>query len=212
MVKRSSSKRAYKKRGTVRKSRVIRRRKTTQSKRKTQRGGMPKIGEFGEFRDNLKGFAGKGPDLVSGAFGTMKDQFKSRFSSSGKDETALLEQNGPSVDLSVQPSSPAPPQQTDEERKTALKNERKIARVAWTEAQNNSSNAAKAAKAAADALAKKSIPSGEDSSLVHQAYQALVQKKKDTAEAAAMASEASRTAGETAALAEKAALEGGVID
>ena len=40
MVKRSSSKRAYKKRRTVRKSRVIRRRKTTQSKqRKTQRGG-----------------------------------------------------------------------------------------------------------------------------------------------------------------------------
>lgn len=49
MVKRSSSKRAYKKRGTVRKSRVIRRCKTTQSKRKAQRGGMilNKLGEWG---------------------------------------------------------------------------------------------------------------------------------------------------------------------
>jgi len=44
MVKRSSSKRAYKKRRTVRKSRVIRRRKTTHKRKhnhKTQRGGFP---------------------------------------------------------------------------------------------------------------------------------------------------------------------------
>lgn len=59
MVKRSSSKRAYKKRRTVRKSRVIRRRKTARSK--TLRGGMP---NFADLRGNVIGLAGKVGDRV----------------------------------------------------------------------------------------------------------------------------------------------------
>ena len=205
MVKRSSSKRAYKKRGTVRKSRVIRRRKTTQSKRKTQRGAGLK-----EMRENVNGLFVTGVDYASDKFSGARDRLG--FGSSGREESALLNQNGHSVDSSVQPSSPVPPQQTDEERMNALKNERTIARNAWTEAQNNSSKAAKAAKEAEAALKKSSIPTGDKASSVHQAYKALVQKQKETSDAAAAASEASRTAGERAAAAEKAAVEGGVID
>ena len=87
MVKRSSSKRAYKKRGTVRKSRVIRRRKTTQSKRKTYGGG-----KFGDKSNEL--FV-RGRGVLSGAFGTMKD--KLGFGQSGIDES------------SASPASPAMP-------------------------------------------------------------------------------------------------------
>ena len=70
MVKRSSSKRAYKKRRTVRKSRVIRRRKTTRSKRKTLRGGMPNIslGGLSELRDKVKSNASESFKAFTGKF------------------------------------------------------------------------------------------------------------------------------------------------
>jgi len=141
MVKRSSSKRAYKKRRTVRKSRVIRRRKTTQSK--TLRGGMKSLKELGEDAQRI----------AESLKGNIRD-VRTRFGSSGRNESAspvLMPGTlaADDVGLSEQQSSPAPPQQTDEERKAALKNERKIARDAWTDAQNKSSIAAKAAKVAA---------------------------------------------------------------
>ena len=91
MVKRSSSKRAYKKRRTVRKSRVIRRRKTARSK--TLRGGMKSLKEI---REDAKRLAGTGLDVVSGAYGSMKEQIASRIGPSGSDVSPPLPLPGPS--------------------------------------------------------------------------------------------------------------------
>ena len=88
MVKRSSSKRAYKKRGTVRKSRVIRRRKTTQSKRKTQRGAGLK-----EMREEAKRIA----NGLKGQISDVGTRLENRFRPSGIDES------------SASPASPAMP-------------------------------------------------------------------------------------------------------
>jgi hypothetical protein len=89
MVKRSSSKRAYKKRRTVRKSRVIRRRKTARSK--TLRGG--------KFGDTFKVLAGKGVDFASNVAGSVKDQFASRFDSSDADKIPISKvPSGPSAE------------------------------------------------------------------------------------------------------------------
>ena len=80
MVKRSSSKRAYKKRGTVRKSRVIRRRKTTQ--RKAQRGG--------KFGDNAKGLLDKGVGYVSDKISGARYRLESQLGSSVQSPAPVL--------------------------------------------------------------------------------------------------------------------------
>ena len=103
MVKRSSSKRAYKKRGTVRKSRVIRRRKTTQSRRKTLRGG--------KFGDKLKGFAGTAVDFASGAVHNVKGRLG--IGPSGKDELFASASASPAMQSGPSPQDSAAKERAD---------------------------------------------------------------------------------------------------
>ena len=114
MVKHSSSKRAYKKRRTVRKSRVIRRRKTARSK--TLRGG--KLG------DTFKEFAG----TVGEGFGSLKRKGAEYFGkSSAQSPDQAIEQTGPSA----------------EENKAALKAANIEANTAYDAAKQNRDEAKK---------------------------------------------------------------------
>ena len=131
MVKRSSSKRAYKKRGTVRKSRVIRRRKTTQSKRKTQRGAGPK-----EMREEVKRIAGTGRDFASDTFNNAKTRFGFGTSSVPSPDQEF-ERLGPSTAENVDANPKEQQAAAAEENKAALKNAYDEAFAAYNAAKQN---------------------------------------------------------------------------
>jgi hypothetical protein len=105
MVKRSSSKRAYKKRRTVRKSRVIRRRKTTHKRKhnhKTQRGGGFTYGSSGPSFSSMASFGAglmksAGSSILNSAtasgrefFEQQANQLKDKLSSFSSPTTAEI--------------------------------------------------------------------------------------------------------------------------